>query len=103
MGILRLSKTTKAPAVSGIDGRAYFRKAAQELQIAGLDPVAIQSLEPLPSQPGPRKSRVGGRIAWDLKYLSEQETRERAERSERFLKQKPVVVVAEQKSRHVTT
>ena len=95
MGILRLNRQKGGRVVSGVNGRAYFRQAARELKIAGLDPVAIQELDRPPSRGGPRKSRVGGRIAWNLRHLSEEETKERAERSERFLKRKPVVFPAE--------
>jgi hypothetical protein len=65
------------------------------MKIADLDPDAIQALGPMNSKQGSRKSRVGGRIAWDLKHLSEDETKERAKRSEDFLHQKPVVFAAE--------
>lgn len=100
MGIFRLKRRRLEPGVSGVTGRAYFRRAAQKLNILGLDPVAIQSdLEPLPSKQGSRKSRVGGRIAWNLQHLSPEETVERAQRSERFLKQRPIVFAAEEKSR----
>jgi len=80
-----------------VNGRAYFRQAAREMEIAGLDPDAIQALPSMESKHGSRKSRVGGRIAWDLKHLSEQETRERAKRSEEFLHRKPVVFAAEER------
>lgn len=81
--------------MSKLNGRAYFCKAAREMKIAGLDPDAIQALGPTTSKRGSRKSRAGGRIAWDLKHLSEEETKERAKRSEEFLRQKPVVFAAE--------
>jgi hypothetical protein len=96
MGILRLNRRKGGLAVSGINGRAYFQQAAKELRISGLDPVAIQGLARLQSKPGSRKSRVGGHIAWNLQHLSEEETKERAERSEQFLKQEPVVFAAEE-------
>lgn len=97
MGILRLQKQKDA-AVSKVNGRDYFRKAARELHIAGMDPDAIQALDRPKVASGTRKSRVGGRIAWDLRHLSVEETRERAERSEQFLKQEPVVFSAEEDS-----
>lgn len=99
MGFLRLKRQHLEPDVSGLTGRAYFRQAARKLNISDLDPVAIQSdLESLPSKKGSRKSRVGGRIAWNLQHLSPEETAERAQRSERFLKQKPIVFAAEEKA-----
>jgi hypothetical protein len=91
---LRLRKLRNG-AVPELNGRAYFCKAAQEMKIAGLDPDAIQALGRTTSKRGTRRSRTGGRIAWDLKHLSEEETRERAKRSEEFLHRKPVVFTAE--------
>ena len=91
---LRL-RQLKTAAVSELNGRDYFCRAAREMKIAGLDPDAIQALSPTTLKRGSRKSRAGGRIAWDLKHLSEEETRERAKRSEKFLHQKPVVFAAE--------
>ena len=98
MAILRLQKQRQT-AVSEVNGRAYFKRAARELKIADLDPDAIQALPPLDSQRGSRKSRVGGRITWDLKHLSAEETEDRAKRSEEFLNQKPVVFAAEEDGR----
>jgi len=82
--------------VSEVNGRAYFRRAAREMHIAGLDPDAIQALDRPRLGSGPKQSRVGGRIAWNLRHLSAEETKERAERSEQFLKQEPVVFAEEE-------
>jgi hypothetical protein len=97
MGILKLHRPKDDGGVSQLNGRAYFRQAAEELQIAGLDPDQIQEM-PRPEQVkrGHRKSRVGGRIAEDLRHLSEEETDERAAGSEEFLSREAVVFTAEE-------
>jgi hypothetical protein len=95
MGILRLQKQKKK-AASVVNGRAYFRKVAREMHISGMDPDALQALDRPKAEPGPKKSRVGGHIAWNLRHLSVEETNERALRSEKFLKQEPVVFAAEE-------
>jgi hypothetical protein len=96
MGAFTLNKKGCEPRKRAMSGRAYFQKAARDLKLDGQDPVAIQDLERLDSKTGRRRSRVGGHIAWNLRRLTPQETRERAERSERFLKQDPVSFPAEE-------
>lgn len=78
-------------------GRAYFASAAKDLGLSGLDAVEIQSLDSSPDlKPGRKESKVGGRIARNLKHLSKEETAERRKRSERFLKQPDQVFPAEE-------
>jgi hypothetical protein len=101
MGVLKLHPPKDGDGMSELNGRAYFRQAAEEMQIADLDPDEIQEMPRPEVKQGHRRSRVGGRIAWDLRHLSEEETKERAARSEEFLKREPVVFSAEEDtSRH---
>lgn len=78
-------------AVSGaMNGREYFRGKERELQIEDLDPASVQKNDDYQGlKRGPRTSRVGGRIATDLKHLSAEETAKRQQRSKSFLSRPP--------------
>jgi hypothetical protein len=84
----RFQSTAASP--SAVNGREYFRSKERELRIENLDPASVQESENLGGlKRGIRKSRVGGRIATDLKHLSSEETAARQQRSESFLSQPP--------------
>ncbi len=69
-----------------MNGRDYFRGKERELRIEGLDPAGVQKVAgPQDLKRGPRTSRVGGRIANDLKHLTAEETAQRQQRSKSFL------------------
>lgn len=81
-----------------MNGREYFKEAAQKLGISGLDPVAVQnSAKSEKLKPGNHESRVGGRITRNLKRLTPEQTADRRRRSERFLKQPAESFPAEDK------
>lgn len=96
MGLLKLNLKSDAGQVS-MNGREYFREAAKNLGISGLDPVAVQkSGESEKLKPGKHESRVGGRIARNLKRLTPEETADHRRRSESFLKQPAISFPAEE-------
>lgn len=69
-------------------GRDYFGKLAREYRVESQDPDELtDSPPPTELKRGSSISRVGGRIAKDLKRLEPEETEERRELSEEFLKQ----------------
>jgi hypothetical protein len=78
--------------VSNINGREYFTRLERELKIEGMSPDKVRALPPLELKRGAVESKLGGRIARDLKRLSPQEISERRSLSEQFLKQ-PVETV----------
>jgi hypothetical protein len=87
VGFLKLGKTTMVEGAA-VNGRQYFERAARELGIADLDPVAVrESGKDLKLKSGKRESRAGGSIARNIKHLSPEETADRRRRSENFLKQ----------------
>ena len=89
---------TKRDRRRDMSGRAYFEELERKLNIDGLDPEAVREAEH--TKPGLKRgtaeSRVGGRITRDLKRLSPEETEERRERSEAFLRQPAREVPGEQ-------
>jgi hypothetical protein len=99
MGLLKLQSKVELGGTP-VNGRQYFLSAAKELGISGLDPVAVQEGgKSSELKPGRRESRVGGRIARNLKHLSPEETADRHRRSERFLKQPDMTFPAEEEKR----
>jgi hypothetical protein len=68
-----------------MNGRRYFAEAARRLHIDRLDPDEIAELPPLDVKRGPAESKLGGRIAHNLKRLSPEETAARRESSEELL------------------
>lgn len=99
MGFLRLNRKSDGGEVA-VNGREYFREAAQKLGLAGLDPVAVQRIgKSTTLKPGRHESRVGGRIARNLRRLTPEETADHRRRSERFLKQEAASFPAEEGKR----
>jgi hypothetical protein len=99
MGLLKLNSSASAGGTA-VNGREYFRNAAKELGISALDPVEIQKTgESIELKSGRRESRVGGRIARNIKHLNPEETADRRRRSERFLKQPDMNFPAEEEKR----
>lgn len=81
---------SNAAASSAMNGRDYFRGKERELRIENLDPASVQETDDLGGlKRGTRTSRVGGRIAKDLKHLSAEETAKRQQRSRSFLSRPP--------------
>lgn len=80
-----------------VNGRDYFKSLERELGVQHLDPDAVQELPPLEVKRGSVKSKLGGRIASDLEYLTPDEVAERKRLSEEFLK-RPVERVPEEEA-----
>lgn len=82
----RVHSTARAPGT--MSGREYFLGKERELRIENVDPASLQETgEPATPKLGKRTSRVGGRIATDLKHLTAEETAKRQARSKAFLSQ----------------
>ncbi len=69
-------------------GREYFDEWGRRLCLTGLDPDVIQhAADRTEVQHGPAESKLGGRITRDLKQLPPEDSAQRKELSEAFLKQ----------------
>ena len=72
-----------------VNGRDYFAEWETRLKISNVDPDVLHAgmVSPTPLKPGPRKSRVGGRITTDLTRLDPATTDERRKEADEFLNQ----------------
>jgi len=72
-----------------VNGRRYFAEAARRLRIDRLDPDEIADLPPLDVKRGSAESKLGGRIAHDLKRLSPEEIAAHRKSSEELFEDLP--------------
>lgn len=72
-------------AVRTMNGREYFRKLAADEKLDRLNAAEVSELPPLELKKGPVESRLGGRIARDLKALTPEETAQQHAKADKLV------------------